>query len=50
MIDGIQNVGDHAILEIKKKRIKQVLIIYNDGSMKGYNRNAFIRRAGIKNE
>lgn len=48
MIDGLQNVGDHAILEIRKKRIKQVLIIYDDGSMKGYNRNAFIKRIGIK--
>lgn len=44
MIPGIPRVGDCAILELKKKRIKQVIVVFDDGSFKGYNRNAFFSR------
>lgn len=44
MIPGISDVGSHAVLELKKKRIKQVIVVFDDGSFKGYNRNAFFSR------
>jgi len=42
MIDFIQH--NMPLETVKKPKVKQVLLIFDDGTVKGYNYNAFMAR------